>query len=78
MLVITWDEGEDSANSVLTLIVRPDPATHQSPKPYDHYSLLATIEDLIGIARLGQAAQATPMTDLIAMKSSPRLRTKTS
>jgi hypothetical protein len=77
MLVITWDEGEDSANSVLTLIVRPDPATHQSAKPYDHYSLLATIEDLLGVARLGQAAQATPMTDLTAMKSAPRLRTKT-
>src|SRR5258706_11042601 len=56
MLGITWDEGEDSANSVLTLIVRPDPATHTSAKPYDHYSLLATIEDLLGVARLGQAA----------------------
>jgi hypothetical protein len=78
MLVITWDEGEDSANSVLTLIVRPNPVTHQSAKPYDHYSLLATIEDQLGVARLGQAAQATPMTDLIAMKSAPRLRNKTS
>jgi hypothetical protein len=78
MLVITWDEGEDSANSVLTLIVRPNPVTHQSAKPYDHYSLLATIEDQLGVARLGQAAQATPMTDLIAMQAAPRLRSKTS
>ena len=77
MLVITWDEGEDSANSVLTLIIRPDPATHTSAKPYDHYSLLATIEDELGVARLGQAAHATPMTDLIAMKTAPRLRSKT-
>ena len=77
MLVITWDEGEDSANSVLTLIVRPDPVTHTSAKPYDHYSLLATIEDELGVARLGQAAHATPMTDLIAMKTAPRLRSKT-
>ena len=27
--------------------------------------LLATIEDLMGVGRLGGAAQATPMTDLI-------------
>jgi phosphatidylinositol-3-phosphatase len=78
MLVITWDEGEDSANSVLTLIIRPDPVNHRSAKPYDHYSLLATIEDTLGVPRLGQAAQATPMTDLIAIKAAPRLRTKTS
>lgn len=78
MLVITWDEGEDSANSVLTLIVRPDPVTHKSAKAYNHYSLLATIEDLLGVARLGQAAQATPMTDLIAMKAAPRLRSRIS
>ncbi len=77
MLVITWDEGEDSANSVLTLIIRPNPVIHQSAKPYDHYSLLATIEDTLGVARLGQAAQATPMTDLIAMKAAPQLRNPT-
>ena len=77
MLVITWDEGEDSANSVLTLIVRPNPANHRSAKPYDHYSLLATIEDQLGVSRLGQAAQATPMTDLIAMQPPARLRSKT-
>jgi phosphatidylinositol-3-phosphatase len=65
VLLITWDEGEDSANSVLTLVIHPAPLVHQSAKPYDHYSLLATIEDQLGLARLGLAAQATPMTDLL-------------
>jgi phosphatidylinositol-3-phosphatase len=65
VLLITWDEGEDSANSVLTLVIHPDPLVHQSAKPYDHYSLLATIEDQLGLARLGLAAQATPMSDLL-------------
>jgi phosphatidylinositol-3-phosphatase len=78
MLVITWDEGEDSANSVLTVVIRPNPVNHASAKPYDHYSLLATIEDMLGVARLGQAAQATPMTDLIAIKAAPKLRSRTS
>ena len=66
VLLITWDEGEDSANSVLTLVIRPDPLNHSSAQPYDHYSLLATIEDQFGLPRLGNAAQATPMNDLLA------------
>jgi hypothetical protein len=66
VLIITWDEGEDSANSVLTLVIRADPVNHQSSQPYDHYSLLATIEDQLGVPRLGQAANAKPMTDLLA------------
>jgi phosphatidylinositol-3-phosphatase len=74
VLLITWDEGEDSANSVLTLVIRRDPFVHQSAKPYDHYSLLATIEDQLGLARLGLAAQATPMTDLLAPQPPPRLQ----
>ena len=77
MLVITWDEGEDSANSVLTLIIRPNPVIHESAKPYDHYSLLATIEDTLGVARLGQAIKATPMTDLLSIQAAPKLRSKT-
>ena len=77
MLVITWDEGEDSSNSVLTLIIRPNPVNHRSAKPYDHYSLLATIEDTLGVGRLGKAAQATPMTDLIAVEAAPKLRNQT-
>jgi hypothetical protein len=66
LIFITWDEGEDSANSVLTLVIHPNPAIHTSSQPYNHYSLLATIEDQLGLPRLGAAAQATPMTDLLA------------
>jgi phospholipase C len=76
VLFITWDEGEDSANSVLTLVIHPDTLNHQSAKSYNHYSLLATIEDTLGVPRLGQAAQATPMTDLIATHAQPVLRNR--
>jgi hypothetical protein len=61
----------------LTVVIRPNPVNHVSAKPYDHYSLLATIEDMLGVARLGQAVQATPMTDLIAIKAAPKLRNQT-
>jgi phosphatidylinositol-3-phosphatase len=74
VLLITWDEGEDSANSVLTLVIHPNPQAHQSATHYDHYSLLATIEDQLGLARLGLAVQATPMNDLLAPQPPPRLQ----
>jgi phosphatidylinositol-3-phosphatase len=76
LLLITWDEGEDSANSVLTLVIQPNPLTHRSSRPYNHYSLLATIEDELGVPRLGAAAQASPMSDLLATPPVPPLRNR--
>lgn len=73
LLLITWDEGGDPANSVLTLVIHPDPLVHQSNRAYDHFSLLATIEDQLGLPRLGRAASASPMTDLLAVRP-PGLR----
>jgi hypothetical protein len=32
---------------------------------YDHYSLLAAIEDRFGLPRLGAAKDASPLTDLL-------------
>jgi phosphatidylinositol-3-phosphatase len=66
LLLITWDEGEDSANHVLTLAIHSNPTARTSGRAYDHYSLLATIEDRLGVSRLGLAADAKPMTDLLA------------
>jgi phosphatidylinositol-3-phosphatase len=66
LLIITWDEGSGSDSHVLTLVIRPNSTPRQSSKPYDHYSVLATVEDQLGLARLGKAAKATPMNDLIA------------
>ncbi|HVH62691.1 MAG TPA: alkaline phosphatase family protein [Candidatus Dormibacteraeota bacterium] len=71
VLFITWDEGEDSGNSVLTLVIHPNPMIHKSGNAYNHYSMLATIEDLLGLQRLGHAAQAAPMTDLLATTPQP-------
>lgn len=71
VLFITWDEGEDSANSVLTLVIHPNALVHRSDRSYNHYSLLATIEDDLGVPRLGGAAQATPIDDLLATRPLP-------
>jgi hypothetical protein len=65
VLFITWDEDDGSSdNRVLTLVVRPGHGHVVSSAAYDHYSLLATIEDLLGLPRLANAATAKPMNDL--------------
>jgi hypothetical protein len=66
VLFITWDEDDGSQdNSVLTLVVTPHGTHKVSSRPYTHYSLLASVEDVLGVGRLGNAAQAVPMSDLI-------------
>ena len=67
VLFVTWDEDDGRAdNRVLTLVITPGAGHKTSNRMYTHYSLLATIEDLLGVGRLGQAAQATPMSDLVS------------
>ena len=69
MLIIVWDE--DDLSGAITPDA-PIPMFMMSPlakTPYvstvhaDHYALLATIEDSLGLPRLGMAAQATPLAD---------------
>jgi hypothetical protein len=68
LLFITWDEDDGSGdNHVLTLVVSPRLATHSTSRRHDHYSLLATAEDQLGVPRpwLGQAATADPLSELL-------------
>jgi phosphatidylinositol-3-phosphatase len=66
VLFITWDEDDGSAgNRVLTLVIAPGLPHRTSTADYNHYSLLATLEDLLGVPRLANATQATAMNDLV-------------
>ena len=66
VLFITWDEDDSTGdNHVLTLVITPDAHHRVSARPYTHYSLLATMEDLLGVARLGNARRTATMTDLL-------------
>ena len=76
-LFVTWDEaeGDDAAvvppgrvvpsgggGRVMTLVVAPHLRRGlRVAVPYDHYSLLATVEDALGLPLLGRARTATPM-----------------
>jgi hypothetical protein len=63
---ITWDEGENNgstANHVPTIVVSPYTRRgSRSSRPFNHYSLLRTTEEMLGIATyLGHAASAPSM-----------------
>ena len=66
VLMITWDEGGSSGdNHVATLVITSALSARRSGTFYTHYSLLATVEDRLGVDRLGEAAHATPLSDLL-------------
>ena len=70
-LFITFDEdaGDDpSGGHVATIVASPHvaPGT-RSMTPYDHYSLLRTVEDAWGLECLAKACDARPMTDLFTV-----------
>ena len=65
-LLLVWDEDDGSStNQVAAIVASPRLRAHRSARPYDHYSLLATVEDLLGVPRLGRAAAAQAMDDLL-------------
>jgi hypothetical protein len=79
LLFVTFDEGATNlgccgvarGGHILTLVAGPGArAGVRSTTPYDHYSLLRTIEDLWGLPRLGGAAlpSTRPMTDLLRVR----------
>ena len=66
VLFLTWDEADkaSSGNQVATLVISPlAKRAYRSSASYNHYSLLRTIEDLLGIAPPGASARANPMAD---------------
>ena len=59
-LFITWDESDAGDNRVALLVVTPKLRGTITTR-LDHFSLLATVSDLLGVSRLGSAKQATSL-----------------
>jgi len=65
VLFVTYDEDDTSADNRVAMIVAGPGMVHRSSnRVYTHYSLLASIEDLLGVGRLGEAKKAPSMDDL--------------
>ncbi len=72
-IFIIWDEsdlsnfgccGEPGGGHVPMVMITKSKKPSASTTPFNHYSLLATIEDGFGLPRLANAKNATPMWDL--------------
>ena len=59
-LFITWDESSAEDGRVALLVVAPNLTGHLT-MPLNHFSLLATLADRLGVARLGLSKQATSL-----------------
>ena len=65
LLFVAWDEGDGRSSVVPLIVASPDVESRRVDTAYDHYSLLAAIEDRFGLPRLGAAKDAAPLTDLL-------------
>jgi hypothetical protein len=67
-LFLVWDEGLSNAHSGgrVTMVAAGSGVKkgYRSSIPYDHYSLLRTIEDAWSLPKLANSAAAAPMADL--------------
>ena len=72
-IFITWDEDENSGgnNRSPTIVVSPYTEAVKVATAYNHYSLLRTAEDLLGLPALGNAASASPMESAFGLTGSP-------
>lgn len=62
-LFVTYDEGTDAGNHVYTVVAARSVPPHTVVRaPLDHYSLLRTVERLLGLPCLADACRARPMT----------------
>jgi phospholipase C len=75
-IFLTWDEGEGGSSNdcarnttdvgchVATVVISPSTETGtRSADLFNHYSLLATAEDMLGLPKLGQAASNSSMVN---------------
>jgi acid phosphatase len=61
LLFITADESDGFGDRVPLVVVGPTVHGQRFTAPLDHFSLLATMADALGVARPGQATEATPL-----------------
>jgi hypothetical protein len=67
LLILTWDENDDSPGNQITTIMAGQPVKPgQYTEQVTHYNVLATIETAYALPRSGQAATAQPITDIWA------------
>jgi hypothetical protein len=62
LLIISWDEGDRVNNQIATILVGPMVQPGRYGERITHYTVLRTLEEMYGLAPLGGAARAEPIT----------------
>jgi phosphatidylinositol-3-phosphatase len=70
-IFITWDEGSGSSHVALLAIAPSVPAGARGGGRFNHYSLLKTTEQLLGLSLLGHAADRSTGSMTSAFRPSP-------
>lgn len=63
LVILTWDEGYDNANSIPILFAGPMVRPGRYAEPVTHLTLLRTIEEMYALPRLGRSASVRPILD---------------
>ena len=64
VLIVTWDEDDNSMNNQIPTIFYGQPVKPGSySETINHYTVLRTLEDLYGLPHAGSSASATPISD---------------
>lgn len=72
LLVLTWDEDNYlGSNQIATVFSGAKVKQGKYGGAYNHYNLLRTFEDLFGTAHAGNAASATPITEVFGDGTPP-------
>lgn len=65
LLIVTWDEDDyTESNQIPTIVVGAGVAPGQYSETINHYNLLATLEQMYGLNKVGSSATAAPITDI--------------
>jgi hypothetical protein len=65
VLILVWDEGAGGQDQAPLVVLSSRGKTATVDTPSDAYTVLATIEELFGLPKLGAASDATPFTALL-------------
>lgn len=65
LLIVTWDEDDYTENNqVPTIFYGQNVVTGKYDENVNHYNVLATLEQMYGLAEVGSSNGATPITDI--------------
>jgi acid phosphatase len=65
LLIVTWDEDDARGDNRIPTIfygAAVDPGTYS--QPINHYNVLATVQEIFALPKIGHAAQAPPVTGI--------------